>query len=87
MTVILIINSEFCKNNVLKDIEDTPLIAQRRAMFANDEIHQEKERYRSIQEYRVIKDDELSGQPFGIQLFHLWKVMYVKIYFVICKSI
>ena len=71
IVIIVTLKSQYIKqhetisNLSCCNIEDKPLIAQHSVMFADGWIHDPKNqhikyKYRSIQEYRIIKDDSIA---------------------------
>ena len=54
------------------DIQDKPLIAQQNVYHTLSQ--EEKLKYRSIQEIRLIKDDILANRPYRVRLWNLFKI-------------
>ena len=83
--IIVTLKSQYIKqhetisNLACCNIEDKPLIAQHSVMFADDWIHDHenqhiKYKYRSIQEYRIIKDDSIANGSYCKKLLLLFKL-------------
>ena len=73
---ILIYLFDYTRLGNLRDIEDVPLIVQDTAIFHHVALEDEKLKYRSIKEARLIKDDEMkhARAPYIIKLWHLWRI-------------